>query len=71
MGAVDTDRADFLAREADDAEAVAEAEERGERPPMPGQRARRPGVDPANATTNQRDLTGRSGVPQPSVPDSR
>jgi len=44
---VDTDRADFLAREADDAETVAEAEERGERPPAPGQRARVSAADPA------------------------
>ncbi len=44
---MDTDRAAFLSREAEDAEAVAEAEERGERPPMPGQRARRSASDPA------------------------
>lgn len=68
-GVVDTDRAEFLAREADDAEAVAEAEEHGERPPMPGQRAPRPSVDPTNATTDPRDLTGRSRLPRPPVPD--
>ncbi len=44
---MDTDRAAFLSREAEDAEAVAEAEERGERPPMHGQRARRSAPDPA------------------------
>lgn len=32
---------DMLAREAADAKSVADAEERGERPPAPGQRARR------------------------------
>lgn len=37
----------ILAQEAEEAEAVAEAEERGERAPAPGQRGRRPAQDPA------------------------
>lgn len=41
------DVASFLAGEAEEAEAVADAEERGERLPTPGQRARRQAVEPA------------------------
>ncbi len=38
---------DMLAREADEAEARADAEERGDAPPTPGHRARRSSADPA------------------------
>lgn len=38
---------DMLAREANEAEARADAEERGDAPPTPGHRARRSSADPA------------------------
>lgn len=38
---------DMLAREANEAEARADAEERGDAPPMPGQRGQRSAADPA------------------------
>jgi hypothetical protein len=38
---------DMLAREAKEAETRADAEERGDAPPTPGQRGRRPAADPA------------------------
>ncbi len=58
MSAVESVR-DMLAQEAEEARAVAEAEERGERAPSPGQRARRQPAGEASQVYSVRIPVGR------------
>ena len=66
---------DVLAREAAEAEARAQAEERGDVPPTPGQRGRKPAMDPSQVYSVRipvsklrrlRELAERRGI-QPTV----